>query len=235
MKLFVATMLAVAVVAMPALAQKKAGGAKAGKAGKAAAKMTRLAGTVDDISETALTIKTTGKAAGSTVLTLNAETQYVELADGTTNDLVKDATVYVTVDGEGDAAVGKGVAVYSGKEAERVVGVAALSLAARARGKGAKPAPGDRKNAPKPVIGKVTALDAGKLSVDTKKGAVTVKLATDAIVLKLVDKTRADIAKGRSVVALHGEAKTAAVVVQMPEPKKRGAGRAGAGGGKKKK
>lgn len=192
-------------------------------------------GVVSAISDTALTLtRRTKTGEDSLALTLGADTRYAEIGVGAAADVVKDANVLVLRRAEGAAP---GLAVYSGTapQSEMMLKIAAnaLEMAIRMKegkkkgGDGAtKPAEGAKDKpaapaGPKPLFGKVKSLDGSTLVVTTHGGEdVSVTLATDPVVVRAADKTRADIAQGRQAVALfNGETKAASLVVQMPERK----------------
>ena len=224
-KLCVLVALVVAVAAFAA--DPKPGGDKARPGGDKAKgpKAEPVMGLVENITDAAITVKPMKKDAVAVTVALNADTRYAEVAAGVAADTVKDAAVVVLADGEGDAAVAKGVAVYTGtaKEPVRLAMAALPALGMMVRAK-TKPDAGAKQ--PKPIGGKVTAIEGGKISIQTREGAVAIKLADNVVVAKVSDKTRADITKGRAVsVTAIGEPKAAVLVMQLPEIKHDGADR----------
>ncbi len=189
----------------------------------------RVVGTVANITATSLTVKPMGRRDATpepVEVALKDDTAYGSLAEAKAADMAADNLVMALSEGEGDAAQVKGVVFYAGdnKNGPRLVGSAAGVVGMMMmRGRGAAGGGGGaRPQPPKPTTGKFKSVEGGKLVLTTKDGDVTLKLADDAIVRKVVDNKREDVKAGAGVTVLYpagykdGDPKVAAAVLLMP-------------------
>jgi hypothetical protein len=187
-----------------------------------------VSGMLSEVGDASLTVARKNKegVVETAAIKLGADTMVAEVGRGALADIVKDAAVVVFRRGEGADAVAAGVAVYAGaaKDGLHLAKIATVVLGDMPR-EGKPKGEGEGKPAyARPVLGKVKSVDGGSLAVTTYDGDVTVKLGADTPVAVARDKARADLVKGRPVMiyaaADESGAKTARLVVQMPERKK---------------
>jgi hypothetical protein len=177
-----------------------------------------------DVTDTTLTIepRATKNGAGvATSVAVNADTYYGQVVSAALADVTVGAAAVLVVDAEGDSPNALGIAVYApktdGGNSTAVVIGATASLQAQIRaalGKGAaKP--------PKPVVGKITAVNGAKVTIDSLKATVTATTSDSTVLAKIVDKTKADLVKGGFVGAVVQAAdgtNTAIAALLLPEP-----------------
>lgn len=185
----------------------------------------RIAGTVTSITETSLTAQPLpgwSGGAATVMVGLNDSTRYCAMVDTTSVDLARGALAVALYDGEGDGAVARGMAVYTGGkgDAERVAAAAALAMEMLMRD-----LPGgdnDRRALLKRAIGRIRSTDSGSVVIAAADGDIALRLAGDTLLRRLGDALRTDI-KVDAVVAVmlaadRGESdpRLAKVVVLIP-------------------
>jgi hypothetical protein len=167
-------------------------------------KVVRTTGAVTDTTDTTIVVQLAGKKnadAPPVTLTVGPDTVYAEAAMGVVTDAVVGATVAVVPDVAGTTANALALVVYQPAKdslnAQAAAEGTAFVLARQVRAKGAG-------KAPKTIVGKVTAVDGAKLTVDGGGPSYTVTTGETTLVNKLTDKAKTDIVKGAAIVGVSG-------------------------------
>ena len=176
-------------------------------------------GTADAVSATALTIKGRGNNPVSYDLKLTGDTKYGVATRVDVSALEKEALVVVGSNGTGEAIETRSLA-FSRESAENPNAELLIKAVAFRVGFLRGPQAQPNAEAPKPIIGRVVAVDGNKLTVKAGDKTYTVTVAQQAQIMKAESAKSYDcIAQGNRAMAQYVEAtKVATVAIRMPEP-----------------
>ncbi|MBI5831764.1 MAG: hypothetical protein HZB16_05540 [Armatimonadetes bacterium] len=178
-------------------------------------------GTADAISATALTVKGRGQNPTTTELKLTGDTRFGVVTRVEAAAIEVEALVAVAPVAAGEAFETRSLA-FAKESAENPNAEAMIKALAFRVGMMRGPQ-GQGADAPKPIIGKIIAVEGNKLKVKAGDRTYAVTIAAQAQIMKAASaKNWEVIAQGNRTLAQYVEAtKVATVAIKMPEPQPR--------------